>query len=221
MGDAYPDLKTNADTITRWAASEEESFRRTLDQGERLLAEVVRKAREAGTSWIDAQDAFKLHDTYGFPYELTKELLAEEGLAVDDQGLEELMEQARDVARRGMRRTGDQGHEQVIEFARSAGFATRFVGYEALETDTTVAALERVNGKVLAKLAESPFYPEGGGQVSDSGVVETPSAVARVADVYRVGDDQALALEVESGELQPGESARAVVDRDLRLATMC
>jgi alanyl-tRNA synthetase len=221
MGNAYPDLKQNADTIRRWATSEEESFRRTLDQGERLLAEVVRKAREAGTSWIDAQDAFKLHDTYGFPYELTKELLAEEGLAVDDQGFEELMEQARDVARRGMRRTGDQGHEQVIEFARAAGFATRFVGYEALETETTVGAIEQVNGKVLAKLPESPFYPEGGGQVSDSGVLETPSAIARVTDVYRLGDDQALSLALESGELQPGEPAKALVDRDLRMATMC
>jgi alanyl-tRNA synthetase len=221
MGDAYPDLVQHADTIRRWARSEEESFRHTLDQGERMLADIVQRAREAGTSWIDAADAFKLHDTYGFPYELTKELLAEDGLAVDDQGFEELMEQARDVARRGMRKTGDQGHEQVMEFARSAGFATRFVGYEALESETTVGAVERVNGKVLAKLSESPFYAEGGGQVSDAGVVETSSGIARVTDVYRVGDDQALLLELESGDLQPGEPAKAVVDRDLRLATMC
>jgi len=218
---AYPDLRDNADTIRRWASSEEESFRRTLDQGERLLAEVIRRAREAGTSWIEAQDAFKLHDTYGFPYELTKELLAEAGLAVDDQGFEELMEQARDVARRGMRRTGDQGHERVIEFAGAAGFATRYVGEEAVESETTVGAVERVNGKLLAKLSESPFYPEGGGQVSDTGLVETPSAVGRVVDVYRVGDDQALAVDLDSGELRPGEPAKAQVDRDLRLATMC
>src|SRR5204862_8100503 len=76
-------------------------------------------------------------------------------------------------------------------------------------------------GRMLAKLPESPFYPEGGGQVSDSGVVETPSAIARVTDVYRLGDDQALSLALESGELQPGEPAKALVDRDLRLATMC
>ena len=221
MGAAYPDLHQHADTIKRWATAEEESFRRTLDQGERLLADVIKRAREAGTSWIEADAAFKLHDTYGFPYELTKELLAEEGLAVDDQGFEELMEQARNVARRGMRKQGDQGHEQVMEFARGAGFATRFVGYEALESETTVGAVEHVNGKVLAKLPESPFYPEGGGQVSDSGIVETPSAVAKVKDVYRLGDDQALALELESGELQPGEPAKAIVDRNLRLATMC
>src|SRR3954452_16064319 len=131
------------------------------------------------------------------------------------------MEQARDVARRGMRKTGDQGHERVMEFARSAGFATRFTGYETLESETTIGAVEQVNGKLLAKLSESPFYPEGGGQVSDSGVIETASAVARVQDVYRLGDDQALALEVESGEVQPGEPAKAVVDRNARLATMC
>jgi alanyl-tRNA synthetase len=120
-----------------------------------------------------------------------------------------------------MRKTGDQGHERVMEFARGAGFPTRFVGYEALESETELGAVERVNGKLLAKLPESPFYAEGGGQVSDSGVVETLTASARVVDVYRLGDDQALALEVESGELVPGEPARAIVDRDTRLATMC
>ncbi|MFL5896181.1 MAG: alanine--tRNA ligase [Thermoleophilaceae bacterium] len=221
MGDAYPELQVQADTIRRWTGSEEEGFRRTLEQGERLLSEVVRRAREEGTSWIAADDAFKLHDTYGFPYELTKELLAEEGLAVDDQGFEELMEEARSRARSGMRRTGDQGHEQVMQFARQAGFPTRFVGYEALETETRVGAVERENGRLLAKLEESPFYAEGGGQVSDSGMLETPSAVAQVLDVYRLGDDQALALELESGELRPGDPAKAVVDRDTRLATMC
>ena len=221
MGGAYPDLKAQADTIQRWAGLEDESFRRTLDQGERMLSEVIRHAREDGSSSIAAEDAFKLHDTYGFPYELTKEMLAEEGLAVDDQGFSELMEQARDVARRGMRRTGGEGHQQVMDFARGAGFATRFVGYEALEADTTVGAVEHKNGRLLAKLQESPFYPEGGGQVSDSGVIETPSAVGRVVDVFRLGDDQALALELESGELRPGEPVKAVVDRETRLATMC
>src|SRR4051812_48217996 len=198
MGSAYAELKQNADTIRRWTTSEDESFRRTLDQGERLLAEIVKRAREDGTSWISADDAFKLHDTFGFPYELTKEMLAEEGLAVDDQGFEELREQARDVARRGQRKLGDQGHEQVMQFARGAGFPTRFVGYEALETETKIGAVDKDNGRLLAKLEESPFYAEGGGQVSDSGVVETPAAVARVVDVYRLGDDQALALELES-----------------------
>ena len=220
MGGAYPELERERATILRWAATEEEGFRRTLDQGERLLGELVRRAKEEGTSWVAAEDAFKLHDTYGFPYELTKELLAEEGLAVDDQGFTELMDRARQIARAGMRKTGDAGHEKVLEFARGAGFSTRFKGYEALEIETTVGAVERENGRVLAKLPESPFYPEGGGQVADAGLIETPSALARVTDVFRLGDDQALELELEQGEIKPGDPARAMVDRDARIATM-
>ena len=179
--------------------------------------------RSRSTSWIDAEDAFRLHDTFGFPYELTKELLADEGLAVDDQGFEELMERAREVARGGAsvrQAAGGGAHERVISFARDAGFPTRFVGYETTEADTVLGALEQSNGQVLAKLAESPFYAEGGGQVSDSGLVETPSGRARVERVYRLGDDQAVALSVSDGELVPGEAAHAKVDRQRRLATM-
>ena len=99
MGDAYPELRREWPTIERWARAEEQGFGRTLAQGERLLAELVDEARAEGTSWVSAEDAFKLHDTYGFPYEMTKELLAEQGLSVDDQGFEELMDRAREVSR--------------------------------------------------------------------------------------------------------------------------
>ena len=231
MKDAYPDLESEWPTIERWAKAEEESFSRTLEQGERLLDEIIGRAKAEKTSWVSAEDAFKLHDTYGFPYEMTKELLAEEGLSVDDQGFEELMERAREVSRAGSSRTrarADAGggaevhveHDDVLRFARDAGFRTRFVGYETTEADTVLRSAERANGWLLAKLEESPFYPEGGGQISDSGLVETPSGRARVVDVYRVGDDQALALEPVEGELGEGETVRAVVERDRRLATM-
>ena len=221
MGTAYPELVAQSTTITRWAAAEEEGFGRTLRQGERLLEEVIAAATRAETSWVPAEDAFRLHDTYGFPYELTRELLAERGLAVDDAGFEELMESARRTARRGGRRESGSGHERVQTFAQHAGFPSRFVGYEAMEWETRLGALERDDGRYLAKLEESPFYPEGGGQVSDAGVVETESGCARVAGVYRLGDDQAVALELERGELAPGAVARARVDRAARLATMC
>ena len=98
MGPAYAELGRERESIERWAASEEHGFGHTLDQGERLLAEVARRAREAETSWVDPEEAFRLHDTYGFPYELTRELLTEEGLSVDDAGFEELMDRARAVA---------------------------------------------------------------------------------------------------------------------------
>ncbi|MFL5912376.1 MAG: alanine--tRNA ligase [Gaiellaceae bacterium] len=222
MGDSYPQLRDEAETIRKWASAEEEHFGRTLEQGERLLTELIRRAKEDHTTWISAEDAFRLHDTYGFPYEMTKELLAEEGLSVDDQGFRELMEKAREVARGGasVRRKGGEEHEQVLSFARAAGVPTRFVGYEATEWQTVIAALDRSNGRYLAKLEESPFYAEGGGQVSDAGVVETPSGVARVEGVYRLGDDQAVALELVEGELGPGEQAVARVDRERRIATM-
>jgi len=231
LGDVYPNMTSEWPTIERWARAEEESFSRTLEQGQRLLAEVIARAKEDSTSWVSAEDAFKLHDTYGFPYEMTKELLADEGLSVDDQGFEELMERAREVSRRGSSRTratADAGagapvhveHDDVLRFARDAGFRTRFIGYETTEADTVLRVAERTNGRLLAKLEESPFYPEGGGQISDIGVVETPSGRARVVDVYRVGDDQALALEPLEGELGAGETAHAIVERDRRLATM-
>jgi alanyl-tRNA synthetase len=229
MKDAYPDLERGWPTIERWARAEEESFSRTLEQGERLLAELIERAKAESTSWVSAEDAFKLHDTFGFPYEMTKELLAEEGLTVDDQGFEELMERARETSRAGSSRTRARAeagadvhveHDDVLRFARDAGFQTRFVGYETTEADTVLRVAERANGWVLAKLEESPFYPEGGGQISDTGLVETPSGRARVVDVYRVGDDQALALETVEGEIGAGESVRAMVERDRRLATM-
>ena len=221
MGDAYPELGRERDTIAKWAAAEEEGFRRTLAQGQKLLAEVVVRAKDEKTSWVSAEDAFKLHDTYGFPYELTKELLAEEGLAVDDQGFEELMDEARKIARAGHRGAGAGEHDRVSAFARASGFETRFVGYEATEWDTVIRALESTNGRLLAKLEESPFYAEGGGQVSDSGLVETESGRAVVADVFRLGDDQAVALEDVQGDLGEGQRAHAVVDRANRFATMC
>jgi alanyl-tRNA synthetase len=221
MGGAYPQLHDERETIAKWVAAEEEGFSRTLAQGQKLLGEIVTRAKDEDTSWVSAEDAFKLHDTYGFPYELTKELLAEEGLAVDDQGFEELMDEARRIARAGHRATGNAAHDRVLAFARGTGFETRFVGYEATEWETVIRAVERENGRVLAKLEESPFYPEGGGQVADSGVVETESGKAVVADVFRLGDDQAVALEPVEGELGEGQRARAVVDRATRFATMC
>jgi alanyl-tRNA synthetase len=221
MGGAYPELRERAGEIARWAGAEEEAFTRTLRQGERLLQDLVGRAKAEGTSWIPAEEAFKLHDTFGFPYELTKELLADEGLAVDDQGFEELMEQAREVARGGAARSTDGRHDDVFELAQLSGFETRFVGYETLEAETVLGALKpAAGGRLLAKLEESPFYAEGGGQVADTGVVETPSGRARIEMVYRVGDDQVVALDVEEGSPGAGERARAVVDRERRLATM-
>ncbi len=220
MGDAYPELVAERGTIERWVGDEEESFGRTLERGSELLERLVAEAKGEGTSWIDAADAFKLHDTYGFPYDLTKELLAERGLSVDDQGFEELMEEQRARARMGAATAhgSENTHERVAAFA-AAALPTRFVGYETLRTTTGLAAVEPVDGKALVKLEESPFYAEGGGQVADSGVLRWNGAEARVVDVYRLGEDQAL--EVEAGTaIEPGVAVEAEVDHEARFATM-
>src|SRR5690242_16744345 len=194
MADAYPELAAERETIARWVGDEEESFGRTLERGTELLEQLVAAAKEQGTSWIDAADAFRLHDTYGFPYDLTKELLAEEGLSVDDQGFEALMERQRARARGGAAapEAADR-HQAVIDFVGSAP-PSEFVGYETLRTETGVLAARALDGdgELLVKLEESPFYPEGGGQVSDSGTVRAGDTALEVLDIYRLGDDQAL-----------------------------
>ena len=220
MGDAYPELAAERETIRRWVGDEEESFGRTLERGSELLERLVAEATEAETSWIDAAEAFKLHDTYGFPYDLTKELLAERGLAVDDQGFQELMEEQRQRARVGAATAhgSEDTHERVQAFAAAAP-PTRFVGYETLRATTGLAAVEPVEGRALVKLEESPFYAEGGGQVADSGVLRWNGREARVLDVIRLGEDQALEVDPE-GEIEAGVPVEAEVDAEVRHATM-
>jgi alanyl-tRNA synthetase len=242
MGPAYPELCAERETIARWVGDEEESFGRTLERGTELLANLVAEAQERETSWIDAEDAFKLHDTYGFPYDLTKELLAEQGLSVEDSGFEELMEEQRQRARMGAATAhgSEDRHGVVMAFASSAP-PTRFVGYETLRATTGLAAVQPDDGRALVKLEESPFYAEGGGQVADSGVLRWPGGEARVLDVYRVGEDQAIEIEgsgprtrdrgreitgdderarAGAEETAPVSSVEALVDRETRHATM-
>jgi alanyl-tRNA synthetase len=248
MGATYPELVAERETIARWVNDEEEGFGRTLERGTELLERLIAEAKESETSWIDAAAAFKLHDTYGFPYDLTKELLVEEGLAVDDSGFEELMEEQRSRARIGAATAhgSEDSHDRVLAFADAAP-PTRFVGYETLRVSTGLAAVEPADGRALVKLEESPFYAEGGGQVADSGVLRWgDDEEAEIADVYRLGEDQVLevmlrrprtredereaagdderarlgAEEAAAIRIEPGVQIEAEVDRETRHATM-
>jgi alanyl-tRNA synthetase len=224
MAGGYPELHAEAETVDMWLAREEQQFGQTLEQGTRILDDHIARAREAGAEGIGAEQAFQLHDTYGFPFELTVELAAEQGLGVDAQGFEDLMEEQRTRARASAGRGGrDADRERIRAFADAAGAPTTFTGYERTEQATAVGAVEQENGRILAKLVESPFYATGGGQVADAGVVECESGDCRalVVDVVRVGDDQALVLEPERGELHEGERVIARVDPAHRRPTAC
>ncbi len=213
-----PAVAGDRDSIMRWVGIEEESFGRTLDRGSQLLERLIADAKDAGTSWISAADAFELHDTYGFPYDLTRELAAEQGMSVDDQGFEELMDQQRERARSGGSGEGGGGHEQVLAFVGSAP-ETRFVGFEDLSAGTSVAAATALGeGEALVKLEESPFYAEGGGQVADAGRLRWNGTEAEVLDVYRVGTDQAIRIRGEAPE--SGARVEAEVSHVDRHATM-
>jgi alanyl-tRNA synthetase len=234
MAASYPELREQAETVDMWLRTEEETFNRTLEQGLKMLEDVIARAREAGAEGIGADEAFKLHDTFGFPFDLTLELAAERGVGVDEQGFEELMQEQRVRARAS---AGREGHEDERErlraFATSAGAPSVFTGYETTEQATAVAGIVRASdaegradepfGRVLAKLVESPFYATGGGQVHDGGVIECEAGgcSAKVLDVVRIGDDQALVLEPSKGELHEGERVLARVDRQARRATEC
>ncbi len=223
MGSAYPELGEQRETIEMWLGTEEEAFNRTLEQGMKLLDDVIARAREAGEEGIGADQAFLLHDTYGFPFDLTLELAAEQGLGVDAEGFEGLMDEQRTRARSAGRGGRDGERDRIQAFADAAGFGTTFTGYERIEQATAVGAVDADNGRLLLKLVESPFYATGGGQVADAGVVECEDGGcrARVVDVVRLGDDQALVLEPEAGELREGERVVARVDPAHRRPTAC
>ncbi|MDX6535233.1 MAG: alanyl-tRNA synthetase [Gaiellales bacterium] len=211
LGHVYPELLEQRDSVARVLAAEEERFSRTLDVGGRLLDEVLQRS---GLE-ISAEDAFKLHDTYGFPFELTAEIAAERGKSVDEVGFARLMEQQRERARASTAAVGFTAAEL------DAGFKTEFVGYEQLDIHTQIGALaERPDGLVAVKLRESPFYPAGGGQVADTGVIESATGRAAVGQVIRQDDDQQILVRMERGELVVGERVRAKVDAERRRPAM-
>jgi alanyl-tRNA synthetase len=226
MGGAYPELGEQREAILKWLSAEEEGFGRTLEQGTRLLEDLIARAKDQGEEGIAADDAFRLHDTYGFPIDLTLELASEAGLGVDEEGFEAFMEDQRTRARATARAGtgGDVLRRGAETLAQASGFATRFTGYETLEQETSVGAAEPgEDGRVLVKLRESPFYAAGGGQISDSGVLECASGACRgvVEQVFRLGDDQVVAIRPESGDFVQGEAVRAHVDHAARHATEC
>jgi alanyl-tRNA synthetase len=243
MGGTYPELGEHHAAIEEWLSAEEEGFGRTLAQGMATLRQYIEQARAAGRLSVPATEVFRLHDTFGFPYEMTNELLTQEGLSIEGD-FEQLMDEQRARGRASARGGGsDAGQLRVTatSFAGESGSLTRFTGYETGEQKTTVAAVQSVGesgpagagwdggtepsgvAEYLVKLTESPFYAAGGGQVGDVGTIECEQGDcrARVQDVLRLGEDQALTVVLEEGTLRAGESVVARVDPFARHATEC
>ena len=231
MGPAYPELRDQAEVTDMWLATEEESFGRTLAQGLATLREQIERAREHGEQAISAEQVFRLHDTFGFPREMTEELLAEEGLHVEGD-FEELMAEQRERGRLAVGGTGSaaQGsQDEILGTVLEQAEQTRFTGYETTDQDTVVGAVHGIEGakedgdgrRFLVKLAESPFYAPGGGQVADVGTIECAQGDCRatVTDVIRRGEDQLVEVELDAGALEAGEHVHAHVDRVARHAT--
>ncbi len=211
MGPWYPELVEHRERIQEIVRAEEERFSQTLERGLKLFEEIVAKGA------ISGEDAFLLHDTYGFPLELTRELSLERGMAIDEETFTRLMSEQRARSRSG----GGREEARAAQFAANAGFEAEFVGYERTEVLTQIGALEQLEGgDFLAKLRESPFYPEGGGQVSDAGFIEHDETGARadLEEAYRVGDDQVLLFHGEG--FVEGDRVRAVVPWKVRFPTM-
>jgi alanyl-tRNA synthetase len=211
MGDAYPELHEHRAEIHRVLTAEEERFGETLERGMALFEEAAAKGE------ITGDDAFNLQTTYGFPIELTQELARERGLAVNDEEYTRLMEQHREISRAGV---AGGNAQRAAEFASAAGLRTEFVGYEKTDVLTQVGAVEELeDGLFLAKLRESPFYPAGGGQVTDGGWIEREDgARAELREAYRFDGDQALLF--EGSGFSAGDRVRAVVPWSLRYPTM-
>ena len=223
---AYPQLKEKEEYIKKLIRIEEEAFGKTIDSGLELLDQ-MRSALQ-GTV-LSGEDAFKLYDTYGFPVDLTKDILEEQGIIVDEEGFNALMAEQRERARGARKNAGMdawKGENSVFQQL----MANTFVGYERMECETAVKAV--IKGNELAdSVAEgeeaylvldvTPFYAESGGQVGDIGTITAEGAVFEVANTVKSPSGVSICIGVQKeGELSVGQNVRAQVDRDTRLATM-
>jgi alanyl-tRNA synthetase len=216
FGGTYPELVDRRDTILRTVGSEEERFNRTLDQGLVLVEEAIARATEEGTSVFPGDVAFQLHDTYGFPVEVTREIVEEHGLTLDLDGFDSSMGDQRKRARRAQK-GGDALQEAIVSFARQTDHATEFKGYEREDLYTVVENVETLeDGHILLALRESPFYAEMGGQTADTGIVEAECGKVQVEDVQQQGTVQVLIARPLEGEMEAGVRVKAMLSSSYR-----
>ena len=225
---AYPDLREKQDYITKVVRTEEENFAKTIDGGMRIYDDMLSAHKEKGETVFSGADAFKLYDTFGFPFDLTVEMAEEAGMTVDKKAFDALMEEQRQRARKAREALGDLGWAG-IEFGSDMP-STEFVGYEKTETEAKILAIvaegelreEVVAGaEATIVLDQTTFYAEMGGQVADHGRITSGGSVFQVQDVQKNKGGKFLHTGVlQSGELKVGDTVTTAIDVQRRKAVM-
>ncbi len=227
MGPCYPELITDFGRIEAVAKAEEEAFLTTLTSGSRIFDLAAEQTRQSGAEVLPGDKAFQLHDTYGFPIDLTLEMAAEQGLRVDEDGFRRLMKEQRDRAKAdaAKRKTG-HGDKTVYHDLLAMG-PTDFTGYQELATEATVRGLirdgERVRSAAEGETVEvvldrTPLYAESGGQDSDAGIITADSLELEVLDVQKVSRKLWVhRVRVRGGEVAEGQRVLAQVDPEWRI----
>ncbi|HET6167761.1 MAG TPA: alanine--tRNA ligase, partial [Marmoricola sp.] len=230
MSEGYPQLTADWERISTVAYAEEDAFRQTLRTGTQIFDMMSDSATSSGANQLPASDAFALHDTYGFPIDLTLEMAAEKGLAVDEEGFRRLMGEQRARAKADARAKKGQhvGSAAYREIADSLGRAVEFTGYDDIVSEGAVRGLVSADGSVIGSAAvgdevelvldRTPFYAEGGGQLADEGLIELDNgARLQVLDVQSpIGGLIVHRVKVVDGEVVTGAAAHAAVDVERR-----
>ncbi len=210
-GEAYPDLVKNKAKIIDTIKKEEERFAKTLDRGYKMLDEFIEAKKD-----IDGESAFKLYDTYGFPFELTKEIAEENGLKVDEVGYKSAMQEQKDRAKAATAKISVTGDMKYAKLEDQVG-SSEFVGYTENECDAKILATIDGDGYVDVVLDKTPFYAECGGQVGDSGIIEDKKTGGQevkldVLTTFKVNKLFVHRCQIINGEITIGEQVKAKID---------
>ena len=233
---AYPELEKRQDYIVKVIRTEEERFAETIAQGTAIVEQMIDKARQENRQSLSGEEIFKLHDTFGFPLDLTREIAAEQGLDIDEDGFRQEMNRQKDMARKAMKEKGGSAWGQgTLPEGVDRNLATVFTGYDTLTDTGSVRAIlvadEATEALALTDLAvqnqnvtvitdRTPFYGASGGQVGDVGTITGPNGVLKITDTTKTPEGLYLhAAIVESGSLAAGDTVTLAVDRSTRLAT--
>ena len=225
----YPELEEKKEFIFKVLTNEENQFNKTIDQGLRILGEMEDEMKAAGEKTLSGENAFKLYDTYGFPMDLTKEILEEKGYDIDEAGFQKCMEEQRNKARSAREVTNYMGADATVYDDIDVNVTTEFVGYDHLTFDSKVTVLttetEIVNSlmegqKGTVFTEQTPFYATMGGQVGDTGVIETANGKFVVEDTIKLrGGKFGHVGHMESGMISTGETVSLKVDEAARRDT--